>query len=102
MKIEIIVNSSYHHYELMLDTGMDFFEFNNKLVQFDTNIFKNRLFDIISTWQENIWIDGAIDTESYKIKITDKQHNQVFMGNASLPHNYNDLIKLLEEVSCYE
>ena len=101
MKIEITVSSPQKYFNLYLDTNTNVFECNGTPTTYDPTKFKNKLFDIIFTWKNNLLLPGIIDAETYEINIEIEANTFHYIGNSVLPENYNEFCNLLEEVDTH-
>ena len=98
MKIQISVSANDFVYNISVDTKSNFFVCNGKTKKTDIHMFKEKLFDIIFCWEQNMVVETITDAQTYKISVQNNNENITFVGKGKYPPNYNQFISLLREV----
>ena len=96
MKVKIKVMSMIRNVHIkVLD---DKLWVNDELKNIDVECFLRRLFCIVATWKNTLIDLSIVDGESYEVFIDDGQNNAKYVGKSRYPKNYNEFIKLIDEV----
>lgn len=99
MKIEIKVDSPSEIYYIKYDTENSVFKCNGKDVKYEMFSFKEKLFDIIVYWDDDMTIPDITDAEAYSVKIEIAGEKRTFTGKGLYPDNYFKFKELLKEVA---
>ena len=98
LKIQSEVSSATNYYNVLLDTEFDIFVCNGQNAKMNPFEFKEKLFDIIVYWDNDMTSKVNTQTEKYNIKVTINQKEYNFVGNGLYPNNYKLFKNLLSEL----
>ena len=98
MEIQIKYSSPFENIEIYINSVKNIFTCNGKDVKASIFLFKEKLFDIVITWENNTHIEDIKDSEFYMIKIVTEEDSYLFSSNSDYPENFQEFKNLLMEV----
>ena len=102
MVVEIIIRSYSLNVKLLADEEKSFIFINGKKIKYLPEEFIANLLPVINKWDSVMINNGVVDGGEYFIKIKNDGKERSIIGKNSFPINYNDFVKLINEVMDYE
>ena len=98
MEINIKYSSPYENIEIFIDSTKNIFSCNGIAVEINIYSFKEKLFDIVFSWDEINNVEDIKDSEFYMVSIKVDEESFFFSSNINFPENFQDFKNLLMEV----
>lgn len=98
MEISIKYSSPFENIEINVNSTKNVFTCNGRDVESDIYSFKEKLFDIIITWDEINNVENIKDSEFYMVSIKVEEDSFFFSSNINFPENFQEFRNLLKEI----